>query len=343
MKNTMRKKIASLKAILAGCKSLLIILQDNPDPDAIASAVALRKIANTLGDIQCSFTYGGTIGRGENRALVSYLDLNFRSPVNLDFYGFDGIAMLDTQPGTGNNCLPDTVEPDIVIDHHPCRKNTRQCRFTDIRRRYGSTSTILTEYLRGLAIVPETPLATALLYGLRSDTQDLGRDTTQADMDALFWLYGYANKRMLSQIQRGKVERDYYQMLSTALKNARVYGHAVITYLGQLKNPDMIGETADLLLRDDVIEWVLCYGFYDGKMLLSLRCEAEQPAADKVIRSLVHRKGTGGGHSSYAGGQIPIGSLTPGELHTMTKAVERAFLRKTAPGFSLRNAQKLIT
>lgn len=322
-----RKKFRQLKAVLENHTTLLIVLQDNPDPDAIASAAALRKLANVLADMQCSIAHGGTVGRGENRALVRYLDLNLRSINQLDLSQFELFAMIDTQPQTGNNSLPPEIEPDIVIDHHPCRKLTRQCRFYDIRSHYGATATILYEYLKLADIKPEVPLTTALLYAIRSDTQDLGRDTTHADMDVYTELYPMANKRMLSHIQRGKVRRDYYQMLADALANAVNYENAIVTNLGLTENPDMIAEVADLLLRDDQTDWVMAFGYFQKKLMISLRTSQEALTAEKVIRRLVMRRGSGGGHPSYAGGQIPIDELNERAVRKLEKKLIRRFVK----------------
>ncbi|HPO68957.1 MAG TPA: DHHA1 domain-containing protein [Anaerohalosphaeraceae bacterium] len=321
-------KLEQLKSALEGHTTLLIILQDNPDPDAIAAAAALRRLANSLFNIQCSIAHGGRVGRGENRAMVKYLGLNLRPMRQIDIVQFELIALVDTQPGAGNNSLPQGIEPDIVIDHHRCRPQTRVCRFTDIRSRYGATATIMTEYLQSAKIKPDVPLATALLYAIRSDTQDLGRDTTRADIAALTRLMPIANKRMLSQIQRGKVDRDYFQMLENALKNAYVYSNAIVTTLGIIENPDMIAETADLLLRDDLTNWVMVYGFVNDKMLISLRTEQDELGADKVIHRMVARKGTGGGHPSYAGGQIPLGALSEVQKTRLVRKVIDRFLQQ---------------
>lgn len=327
------QKIKQLKQVLRHSISMLIVLQDNPDPDALASAVALRKMVNLFANIQCSITSGGTVGRAENRAMAKYLGLNLRPIEQVDFQSFDLIAMLDTQPRTGNNCLPKKIEPDIVIDHHPCRQFTRQCRFTDIRSHYGATSTILTEYLYAAGIKPDTQIATALLYGIRSDTQDLGRDAIAADINALMKLYPLANKRILSQIQRGLVQRGYYRLLMRALTDARVFGRAVISNLGVVDNPDMIGEMADLLLRDEQIEWSFCYGFYRDKIQLSLRTDSDMPPASRVIRKMVAHLGTGGGHESYAGGQIPIKEKSKGRILRLNRLLEKAFLKQVEPSF----------
>jgi nanoRNase/pAp phosphatase (c-di-AMP/oligoRNAs hydrolase) len=320
-------KLQKLTEMFAGKAYLLIVIQDNPDPDCIAAAVALRKLANVLANLQCSIACGGTVGRGENRALVKYLGLNLRGCDEIDFGKFDLIAMVDTQPGTGNNSLPDGILPAIVIDHHPIRRLTRTVPFTDIRSGYGSTSTIFVEYLIEAGIAPETPLATALLYGVRSDTQDLGREAARPDIEAIGFLYPFVNTRMLSVIQRGKVPRIYYQMLADALRNARVRGPAVITELGEIENPDMIAEVADLLLRDDETNWTMCTGLWNDKMLISIRTTDENNLAEKVIKRMVARKGTGGGHQTYAGGQIPLEKGTKAERQKLAKHVEQRFLK----------------
>jgi nanoRNase/pAp phosphatase (c-di-AMP/oligoRNAs hydrolase) len=335
-----REKIARLREIFKENKTLLIVLQDSPDPDCIASAIALRKLANSLADIQCSLVYRGRIGRAENRALVRYLSVHLRDASEIDFHGYDLVALVDTQPWAGNNCLPSELEPDIVIDHHKCRRRTRQCRFTDIRSRYGATATILYEYLQAAGIEIDSSLATALLYAIRSDTQDFGRDTSQADIDAVLAVYPLANKRILGQIQRGRVERSYFQILGNALRSASVYGPAIAACLGKVSNPDLIGEIADLLLRDDETDWSFCYGFFEKRLLISIRTSAESPRADKVIGHVIGRKGTGGGHPSYAGGQIPLESDEPRILERLERRVLKRFLE--AIGAAGVKEQKLI-
>jgi nanoRNase/pAp phosphatase (c-di-AMP/oligoRNAs hydrolase) len=323
-----KKKLQQLREIFKDHQTMLIVIQDNPDPDAIASAVALRRLANTLANIQCSIAHGGTVGRAENRALVKYLNLNLRPLNEIDMTQFELFAMVDTQPGTGNNSLPGQVEPDIVIDHHRCREQTRHCRFTDVRSKYGATATILLEYLNAVQFTPEPPLATAMLYAIRSDTQELGRDSTQADVEAFIQLYETANKHKLSEIQRGKVQRSYYQLLADGLKNAQVYGNVIVTNLGAIENPDMIAEVADMLLRDDQTDWIMVYGFYKAQMMVSLRTYAQDARADKVIHHVVARKGTGGGHPSYAGGQIPLPDDTQKSKKRLEKTILNRFLKQ---------------
>ena len=300
------ERLGTLLEMLSGKSTMLIVIQDIPDPDAIAAAVALRELANRTAGVACSLVHGGTIGRAENRALVSYLKLRIRHPDHVDLDKFDLIAMVDTQPGTGNNCLPSDTLPDIVIDHHTIRPETRSVEFTDIRSKYGATSTILLEYLLAARVMPTKPIATALMYGIRSDTQDLGREARSADINAIEVLYPSANKRMLGHIQRGRVPDEYYQMLVDALKRATIFGDVVVSFLGEVENPDMMAELADLLLRHEECTWSLCCGFVNGCAVLSIRKSANRARADKVMAQVVSRIGTGGGHAAMAGGRIPI-------------------------------------
>ncbi len=322
-------RFEKLKEILQSRTRLLIVMQDNPDPDSIAAAIALRKLANTLGGIQCTITHGGSVGRAENRALVRYLNLNLRQCSEIDFKKFDFIAMVDAQPGTGNSSLPDDVVPHIIIDHHSIRAVTRKAPFIDIRVDYGATATIMLEYLIQAGITPDVPLATALLYAIRSDTQYLERQASRADIDAVAFLFPLANLRMAGEIQRGRVPRAYFQMLVGALRNACVYKQSIVTSLGQIDNPDMIAEVADLLLREDVTCWTMCTGISQGKLFISIRTSSEDAKADKVIHRIVSGKGTGGGHRTYAGGQIPLKKNTESEFKSLKKLVIRRFLKAT--------------
>jgi nanoRNase/pAp phosphatase (c-di-AMP/oligoRNAs hydrolase) len=333
-------RVQKLGELLKGKNNLLIVMQDNPDPDSIAAATALRKLANSMGEVQCSIAHGGTVGRGENRALVKYLGLNLRPCSDIEFDKFDLLAMVDTQPGAGNNSLPANAVPDIVIDHHALRRATRSAQLIDIRRAYGATATILFDYLLEAGITPDAPLATALLYGIRSDTQELGREGSRADIKAMGLLFPMANKRMLGEIQRGSVQRAYFQMLAEALRNARVYGNCIITELGRTENPDMIGEVADLLERDEDAMWAMCSGFFGDKLLISIRTSQEGKQADEIMRQIVARRGTGGGHQTYAGGQIPLQTRTDAERTKLEKLIEQKFLK--AVGADSEHCSKLI-
>jgi nanoRNase/pAp phosphatase (c-di-AMP/oligoRNAs hydrolase) len=326
-------RLAKLSATLRGAKTLLIVVQNNPDPDAIAAAAALREIARALHGIACSVAHAGTVGRAENQAILRYLGLNTRPLSGLELDRFDRIAMVDAQPGAGNVNFDPAVKLDIVIDHHPIRRETRSARFTDIRSRYGATSTLMHQYLKAAGITIDPPLATALVYGIRSDTQDLGRESTKADVEAFLDLYPHANARVLGRIVSAQLPRRYFAALRQALDNASVYGDRVVSFLDTTYAPEMIAEIADLLLRVEGAAWSMCLGVIDGWVHVSLRSSGSGKPAGFVARHLGGRRGFGGGHNTLAAAQIPLPAIDLDRRaieHTITGLVKR-FLNATGP------------
>ena len=136
----------------------------------------------------------------------------------------------------------------------------------------------------------------------------------------------------LSAIQRRSVSPEYFQTLALALKNAGVYRNCIISELGELDNPDMIGEVADILVRHEGIDWVLCSGVNNGKVWLSVRTTQTEASAGALMQSVVKKTGTGGGHEQSAGGQVRLTKGTKAELESVQKTVTERFLRGTGAG-----------
>ncbi|HOX39051.1 MAG TPA: DHH family phosphoesterase [Candidatus Brocadiia bacterium] len=316
------RKLNKLLDLLPRGGELKIVLQNNPDPDALASAAGFKLLAQELSGTTSSVIFSGLIGRAENRAMLRYLGLSVSCAAPECFSPGDAVACLDTQPGAGNNCVPPDVTPKIIIDHHPLQDRARSSPFTDIRSNVGATSTIITQYLRLCDIAIDIRLATALLYGIKSDTQDLGRDVTQADIDAYLFLYPLANKRQLARIEREPVPAVYFQQLLRALTRAEVYGSKiVISSVGATDSPDAAAETADMLMRLEGIEWSLCVAFHNGVAYVSLRgARADSDSCD-LIRKIVGDNGAGGGHDQCAGGQIPLRNKSNAEMTRRMKDI----------------------
>lgn len=293
---------------------LLILPHNDPDPDAVASAVALRfLLAEKLG-IDIVVAYHGIIGRAENRALVNYLDHPFRALAAVDISRLSYVALVDTQPGAGNNALPSDSVVAIVIDHHPWRQTTASARCADVRSQLGSCSTMLTEYLQAAGLEPDRQLATALFYGLKSDTMDLTRRASPADNAAYFYLQPRIDVDALLEIERAQVPLDYFKSLDTTLRAARIYGEAIISYLGIMVYPDLAAEMADMLLRLEGSHWVICTGVYQNELILAVRTRNRQGGAGQLAQAIVGNQGTAGGHGTMAGGQIPLNGREPKQL-----------------------------
>ena len=330
-KKSTKEKTRKLLALAKGKKRCLIFIQDNPDPDAIAAAMALARLLKFRRKVASTITFDGVIGRSENQAMVRYLKVTLVPIDDVRVNDYDLIGMVDTQPDTGNNCLPKGTVPDIVVDHHPLREETKAAQFYDVKANYGATSTILTEYLFEENVKLTKNLATALAFGIKADTQNLGRETSILDIDAFHYVYNQCNSRLLGKIENEKVPREYFAVLTNAMRNATIYEDVVITGLGNIANPDMVGEIADLLLRLEHMRGALCYGFTKDQAILSVRTIDEELDAGKLVRKMIEEppslgeQASGGGHGMMAGAQIPC-PPTDRQKEKIEKAIRDSFL-----------------
>ena len=301
-----RGALTSLLQALAHPGPLVILPHDNPDPDALASAAALKHLAATLLERDAHIALGGIVGRAENRAMLTYLNITL-VPVSEVRFGRDTqVILVDTQPGRSNNSLPDGVVPVGVIDHHPAYAAYANVPFLDLREQYGATSTILTEYLRESKHVPEAKIATALFYGITAETQDLGREATAADIEAAHFLYPYTNKRRLAKIENARVPREYFRVFGEGIDRATLYDRVVVSMLGEVQYPDMVAELADFLLRLDEVEWAAAIGTFGTCLHVSVRTTDRDVNAGDLLQRVLGSK-VAGGHDMIAGGRIPVG------------------------------------
>jgi len=289
---------------VSGRGRILIVVHDNPDPDSLASAMALRQLFAVRLNREAVIAFSGMIGRSENLAMAKLLQIPLTPFPLIDLKAFQVICLLDSQPDTGNNSLPPGSRVDIVIDHHPMREASAACRWVDIRPNYGTTATILFEYLKVQGVSLGTKLATALFYAIKSETQDLGREARRPDRDAYLVLFPLANKTLLNGITRPSLPNEYFIALHSALEHASIYGKVLVASLKGVQFPELVAELADLLVRLEGTETVLCLGQYSTEMILSIRTSSEEINAGELIRKLVAGIGSAGGHGMMAGGKI---------------------------------------
>lgn len=324
----MSARLDDLARSLEGIQQLLILPHNDPDPDAIASALALRTLLESpwpvLGNvrraarIETTIAYRGIIGRAENKALVRYLGRPLRRLVAADLRpteeGPPAVALIDTQPGTGNNALPPDLPATLVFDHHPLQPASAAARFAEVRPEVGATSSILAGYLLAAGIEPDPPLATALYYGIKSDTLGLMRETGPEDIAVYNHLQPLIDVEALAEIENAQVPPDYFRRLDAALHAARVYDGLVLCYVGAMRRPDLAAELADLLLRLQGARWAVCTGVYKDELVISVRARNPTGGAGQLVQSIVGEAGTAGGHGTMAAGHLRLGGRDPEEL-----------------------------
>ncbi len=307
-----QNRLQQLLEAVQGIEHLLILPHNNPDPDAIASAVALRYLLEQRVKLTAKIAYTGIVGRAENRALVRYLDYPLERLVATDLRTGLSIALVDTQSGAGNNPVVAAADVAIVIDHHLLRPSSA-ARFSDVRPEIGATSTMLVEYLQA-ANLPLTPqLATVLFYGIKTDTLDLLRSATAADRNAFCYLLPQADLEAVSRLEHAQLSPAYFKSLVETLQSAKIYNNVIVASLGPMQYPDLTADMADLLLRMQDCRWVICLGVYKETLFFSVRTRNKR-GAGQLVQTMVGNRGTAGGHGSMAGGQVPLNDAAPDEL-----------------------------
>ncbi|MEE8137887.1 MAG: DHH family phosphoesterase [Thermoanaerobaculia bacterium] len=291
----------------------LILTHDNPDPDSIAAAAALRKLLRQAFHRRVTVAYGGIIGRAENQEMVRVLGIRLSHVRRLNWKHYGHFALVDTQPGTGNNQLPKRMIPEIVFDHHPMRRLTQKAAFTDIRPEYGATATILAEYLLAAELEITKKNATALVYAIRTETQDFGREFTDSDKAIYNALHAVADMRALARIRTPRLPVSYFCNLHEALESLQSVSTLVVSRLGEVEQPDIVPEIADLLLRLNGKTWSLATGLYRDRVYLSIRTTNSRADAGRLIRRLLGSRGKGGGHGMMAGGWVPVSKSPDGD------------------------------
>jgi nanoRNase/pAp phosphatase (c-di-AMP/oligoRNAs hydrolase) len=320
-----RERFAALAERLGGERRgggrWLVLTHDNPDPDALAAAILLSHLLRRAWRQRATAAYGGIVGRAENREMVRSLHLKISHVRHLSLKRYQRFALVDTQPRTGNNQLPAGIVPELVIDHHPVRKVTLSAPFLDIRPAYGATATVLGEYLLAAGIRPTHALATALIYAIRSETQDFSREFTGPDKAIYDHFFPLANHLLLARIQNPRLPQTYFGNLQEALERLETVDSLVLSHLGEVAQPDIVPELADLLLRMQGKTWSLCTGFYGDRLYLSIRTTNPRADAGALMRRLIGRRGKGGGHGRTAGGWIDAARLGAAERPRLQSAI----------------------
>jgi len=302
------QKFKRIKEILTGITGKMgIVIHNNPDPDAIAGALTLKRIAEGYGKT-VDIIYGDEIGHEENRALVNLMGIEMKNASSVaDFKKYSKIALIDTAIPGSNNPLPKNIVPDIIIDHHQINLDEVKSRYVDIRPDVGATSTILTEYAKHLDKDLDRELATALLYGIKTDTLDFTRGTTPSDLRAVATLYPYADHDVIAKIGTPPMLHETLDVLGKAIKNKKVEGSYLLSNVEFIRERDVLPQAADYLLNLEGISTVVIYGIGKRAIHVSARNKDVRINLGKLMEKAFGEIGQAGGHSTAAAAKLPLG------------------------------------
>src|SRR5271170_7191180 len=328
-----KQKIKELRAVVHDNDRVAIVLQDDPDPDAMSSAIALRTLLGRNKQTTPIFAFK-PVTRPENRTMMHMLEIEIAPASTEELATFSKIAMVDVEPPYFADKLP---RADIVIDHHQGYPSGNAA-FEDIRVDYGATATIMTEYLICANERISERLATALLYGIRSDTLALSRRVTDADLGAFTHLYPLANYGLLRQIDRPELPLSFARILSQAMKRLVVKDHLVVLNLGTVERDDIIVQMADFCLQFEGVSWAAVAGKLGGKLVISVRNYGMSGHnAGEVVKNLFGDIGSAGGHRNMSKAVIPLrawrrreGTTRDAEIETRLRELFGTAVRRIA-------------
>lgn len=272
-----------------------VVILINADPDAIASAVAVKRLLWRRVN-QVTISAINVIKRPDNEALVRYMqaDIKACSPAFLE--EFDKFVLVDSQPHHSE--IFEAIQFDVVIDHHP--DGGRRDGFTDIRVRYGATASMMTEYLRAARIKPSTRLATGLVYAIKTDTNNFERKTEMEDVRAFQYLYRLCNVHMLQKVEQAEMKASFLKYFQRALERRTIRRGRIFSHVGVVPTPDVLVLIADFFMKVDQVGWSIVSGVFGKKLVVIFRNDGVKKNAGRLAEQSFGCFGSAGGHRDMA-------------------------------------------
>ena len=333
--STMVERLNRLYAVFQGEDRVLIII--NADPDAIASAMALKRLLwRRVATVAIART--NVIKRPDNLALIRFLKLPIVHLGDVNLKDYKVLAMVDSQPHHQENLS--NIKFDVVIDHHPLGKN--EVRFLDVRPDYGATSSILLEYLRAAKIKPSRSLATALFYGIKTDTSNFARQGLIEDVRAFRFLFPLINQNMVNKIENSEMTRSALKYYQKALGQVKIRKDLAFVFMGRVDNPDTLVMMADFFMKIIDINNSIAAGLCKDQLVVIFRVAGHRRNAGKMASAAFAQFGSAGGHKAMARAEVPISRLEP-KLLEQESLLERFIIRRImVHGQSEKGHQKVL-
>jgi len=296
-----RARVQQYQRYFSDADRVLIMLHNDPDPDALASGLALRNLLRRTKTTAIIAAMQG-VTRPENLRMVNLLDLHVEAIAPASLKEFDRVAMVDVQPHYFGD-LVDRV--DLVVDHHPAQPGYTAV-FKDIRPEYGSTSTILTEHLRAVDVNISERTATAMLYAIKSDTLFFNRQTNRVDLEAFSYLYPLADAQLIRKMEGAEITRERLEHVLKAYQGGTLEAQVFCAFIGPLPREDFIPYVADFFLQLEDVKWTIIAGIVHDSLVISVRNLGYTKNAGEFVRRYFAEVGSAGGHRAMAKAIVPM-------------------------------------
>ena len=300
-----RARVQQYQHYFADADRVLILLHNDPDPDALASGLALRHLLHRTKTTAILGAFHG-VTRPENVRMANLLDIRVEAVTAESLAEFERIATVDVQPHYFGGLLH---RVDLVVDHHPERTGYTTT-FKDIRADYGSTATILTEHLRAVDDNISERIATAMLYAIKSDTLFLSRHTNRTDLEAFTFLYPLADPALVRKMEGSEITLERLQYVARAVQAGRHQDQVFAAHLGQTPREDLIPYVADYLLQVEDVKWSIVSGVVNDGLVVSVRNLGYSRNAGEFVKKWFNDIGSAGGHRAMAKAIVPLDAFT---------------------------------
>jgi len=327
-----RARVQQYQRYFADADRVLILLHNDPDPDALASGLALR---NLLRRTKTTAIIGAIQGvtRPENLRMANMLDIHVEQVTAGSLQEFERIATVDVQPHYFGGLLN---RADLVIDHHPEQPGYSAV-FKDIRADYGSTSTILTEHLRAVDVNISERTATAMLYAIKSDTLFFARHTNRVDLEAFTFLYPLADAALIRKMEGAEITLERLKYVTRASQSGTLREQVFSAFLGEAPREDFIPYTADFFLQLEDVKWTIVAGIVGSSFIVSVRNLGYSRNAGEFVKRWFGDIGSAGGHRAMAKAVVPVdrfrqkfGDLSGTDLTARIAEMAEQFLHEPA-------------
>lgn len=307
---------------------VIFVSHVQPDPDSLGSMLGLAHLVSSRLGKPTELTRDGMISRAENRAMVDALSLDLTPVEDVEWRPDDAVVMVDSQPRTGRHTIPEDLRLYAVLDHHDTPGDTSTVEFVDVRPDLGATCSLVTRYLTEQSVAVPPRVATALLYGIETELTGYPREASPLDDSALHFLYPMADKDLIARIRNARLPHKYFECVLQALQSSFIYDRLIISWINQLPQPELAAEICDFMIRFEEVDWAVCAGVYEDKMILSARSTRSDARAGDVLRHAVATLGgRAGGHDRRAGGCIPLASTSASAIEDVQAVFRRRLLK----------------